>query len=389
MTWAIERERRRRGRRPATSLADLDLDPPYPLSLRPISRWRERRVDGIDGTSSRHVVTAVASPTKLPIPHPLSLSPASPPPRQVFKSTASKAGVPWDGTFRALTSDPALRAIKAELEDARIVYPAYYTVPFHAYEAGNLSWEAAAEVESATQVTALRTFRGTDPGLSPDAAQARLRANIHAAITAYAAEQDGGPGASPASPPYTSILDVGCSVGVSTRHLAAAWPGAAVTGLDLSPYFLAVAELRERQREAGVAPAPHSNAGPACPGRARIAYVHANAEATRLAPASFDLVNSTFVVHECRPYAIEGMAGEAFRLLRAGGTYAVTDNNPASATIQNLPAPLFTMMKATEPWSDEYYAADIEAILRGAGFVDVRTEEADHRHRVVLGRKPA
>jgi len=46
------------------------------------------------------------------------------------------------------------------------------------------------------------------------------------------------------------------------------------------------------------------------------------------------------------------------------------------------------MMKATEPWSDEYYQCDIEAILREAGFVDVRTEAADHRHRVVLGRKP-
>ena len=261
------------------------------------------------------------------------------------------------------------------------MYPAYYTVPFHAYPAGNLAWEAAAEVESATQVTALRTFKG-EVGLEPDDAQARLRGNIHAAIAAFAAE--GGSN----TPSFTSILDVGCSVGVSTRHLAAAWPGAAVTGLDLSPYFLSVAELRERQREAGVAPRPHSNAGPDCPARPRITYVHANAEATRLPPASFDLVNSTFVVHECRPYAIQGMAAEAFRLARAGGVYAVTDNNPASPTIQNLPAPLFAMMKATEPWSDEYYQCDIEAMLAAAGFVDVRTEEADHRHRVVLGRKP-
>ena len=41
-------------------------------------------------------------------------------------------------------------------------------------------------------------------------------------------------------------LDVGCSAGVSSRFLAAALPGAQVTGLDLSPHFLAVAEWRER-----------------------------------------------------------------------------------------------------------------------------------------------
>ena len=42
------------------------------------------------------------------------------------------------------------------------------------------------------------------------------------------------------------ILDVGCSAGVSTRALGDAYPQAAVTGLDLSTHFLAVAELRER-----------------------------------------------------------------------------------------------------------------------------------------------
>ena len=44
------------------------------------------------------------------------------------------------------------------------------------------------------------------------------------------------------------ILDVGCGVGISTRALAEedASLGAEIIGLDLSPYFLAVAELRNR-----------------------------------------------------------------------------------------------------------------------------------------------
>lgn len=41
-------------------------------------------------------------------------------------------------------------------------------------------------------------------------------------------------------------LDIGCSAGVSSRFLAAEFPSAQVTGVDLSPHFLAVAEWRER-----------------------------------------------------------------------------------------------------------------------------------------------
>lgn len=46
--------------------------------------------------------------------------------------------------------------------------------------------------------------------------------------------------------PIQDALDVGCSAGLSTRALAEAFPAASLTGLDLSPHFLAVAEYRER-----------------------------------------------------------------------------------------------------------------------------------------------
>ena len=41
-------------------------------------------------------------------------------------------------------------------------------------------------------------------------------------------------------------LDAGCSAGQSSRSLAERLPHANVTGLDLSPHFLAIAEHRER-----------------------------------------------------------------------------------------------------------------------------------------------
>lgn len=47
-------------------------------------------------------------------------------------------------------------------------------------------------------------------------------------------------------PAPQAILDIGCSTGISTRWYQRAFPAADFTGLDLSPYFLAVAELEER-----------------------------------------------------------------------------------------------------------------------------------------------
>lgn len=43
-----------------------------------------------------------------------------------------------------------------------------------------------------------------------------------------------------------SAVDVACAAGLSTRSLADRFPGAKVQGLDLSPHFLALAELRRR-----------------------------------------------------------------------------------------------------------------------------------------------
>lgn len=63
----------------------------------------------------------------------------------------------------------------------------------------------------------------------------------------------------------------------------------------------------------------------------------------------------------------------------------IADNNPRSKVIQNLPPVLFTLMKSTEPWSDEYYAFDLEAEMRAAGLKGVVTVESDPRHRAILG----
>ncbi|KAL4442027.1 hypothetical protein ABPG77_011288 [Micractinium sp. CCAP 211/92] len=282
--------------------------------------------------------------------------------RGTMKSTAEKKGVPWSATVEELSKSEVYQ-IKEEIEDKSLTYPDYYTVPFHGYDTGNLSWLAAFEVEPASAVMALRVWKTEE--LTPLQAETRLRKAIYDSIHAFIAQY------SLTQP--RDIIDIGCSVGVSTRWLAADFPDAQVTGLDLSPYFLAVAELRERQLAGGAGQ------------RQRIKYMHGNMEATGLPDASFDLVAVQFVTHECPGHVIDNLVRECRRLLRPGGTLALADNNPRSKVIQNLPPVLFTLMKSTEPHSDEYYQFDIEACMRSHGLQHVNTVESDPRHRVILG----
>jgi SAM-dependent methyltransferase len=293
-------------------------------------------------------------------------------------------------------------------------YPSYYLKPFHSYEQGNLEWIAAYEVEPASLAIAMRTFAAdAPPAASADSpemaafaanAMARMRQQITQAVREYVVDRQG-------LPLPRRVLDAGCSTGISTRWLgaefekragaggeAAAAPLDALVGLDLSPYFLAVAEDEERRRwgqddgegtsDADASSSALLGARAAPKTLTRPTYVHGLAERAPFPDASFDLVAFNFVAHECPGVAIDAFCAEAKRLLEPGrGVLYFSDNDPQSATIQNLPAPIFTLMKSTEPWSDEYYSFSLEDALRRAGFVDVVKVASDHRHRVVMGRR--
>ncbi|NJL46111.1 MAG: class I SAM-dependent methyltransferase [Leptolyngbyaceae cyanobacterium SM2_3_12] len=280
--------------------------------------------------------------------------------RQVLIKTAEKNGIPWRQTCLDLDI-PEVKDQLGPLTNPEVAYPDYYQVPFHAYAEGNLCWQAAFEAAPATYAMALRVW--AQEQLTWPEAQTRLRQSFHQVLA------DHGP------QPVRDILDIGCSIGISTlslhRYYASTQPQPVRTvGLDLSPYMLAVAKASDTQGEVAQ-------------------WIHGRAEATGLPDASFDLVSLQFVTHELPRQATQTIFAECLRLLRPGGALALVDNNPQSAVIQSLPPVLFTLMKSTEPWSDDYYTFDLEQALVEAGFSAPVTVPSDPRHRTLVAGKPA
>jgi len=277
--------------------------------------------------------------------------------RRLIISTAEGRGIAWRARREELLkqAEPLL----ALSTDPTTVPPPYYRARFHAYDLGNLCWEAACEAEQATDAMALRVWPG-EP-LAPRQAQERLRAAIFTAIEPSL------------TTPVHRALDMGCSVGVGTQALKywlEARQGAevAVEGLDLAPHMLAVARVRDPQ------------------GRIA-AWHHSPAEATGLPAGSYDLITLQFVCHELPADATRAVLHEAARLLRPGGVVALVDQDPDSEVIRRLPAPIATLLKSTEPYLEDYFRLDLPAVLVEAGFRNWRREAVDPRHRVLVATR--
>ncbi len=275
--------------------------------------------------------------------------------RQMMIKRAEKIGVPWTKEVQTLRSrgkagfspewETELAAVKTQLR-----YPDYYCRSFHAYDKGNLSWEAALEVEVAAYAV--------HAGIWPDAGaegDPKLRHSYHEILTQVVTQP-------------RHILDLGCSVGMSTFALQKVYPQAQITGLDLSPYFLAVAQYRAEQRQS------------------QISWIHVAAESTGLPTASFDLVSTFLMFHELPQSATKQIFQEARRLLSPGGYLALMDMNPKSEIYQKMPPYILTLLKSTEPYLDEYFALDIEQALIEAGFTAPTIICNTKRHRTVIAQ---
>ncbi len=268
--------------------------------------------------------------------------------RQMMMKRAEKIGVSWTKQVEELRSQNWETHL-AQVQNPNITYPDYYLRSFHAYDEGNLGWEPALEVEVAAY-----TVHATIWGNASADGDAKLRQSYHDILKAHIPNQP------------QDILDIACSVGMSTFALQDIYPQAKMTGLDLSPYFLAVANYKSQQRNA------------------QIRWVHAAAESTGLPTASFDLISIFLLCHELPQAATAQIFREARRLLRPNGHLSIMDMNPKSEIYAKMPPYILTLLKSTEPWLDEYFSLDIEEALVEAGFAAPTVIRNSPRHRTII-----
>jgi ubiquinone/menaquinone biosynthesis C-methylase UbiE len=289
--------------------------------------------------------------------------------RQMMIQRAESIGVPWMQQvewFQARDWQADLAAV----QNPALVYPDYYQCSFHAYEAGNLSWEPAFEVEVAAYAVHARIWQ--DAGSQGDP---RLRQSYHQVLQSALPE-----------PPQT-IVDLGCAVGMSTFALQRTFPEAQITGVDLSPYFLAVAHYQTHNPPSGeydwrssLLPQPANSVGNS-PN-----WLHAPAEATGLPAHAYDLVSACLLFHELPQQAAIAILQEARRLLRPGGHLAIMDMNPRSEVYAEMPPYILTLLKSTEPYLDQYFALDFDAAIQAAGFEPPTLTCNSPRHRTLIAR---
>jgi ubiquinone/menaquinone biosynthesis C-methylase UbiE len=277
--------------------------------------------------------------------------------RELIIKRAESIGVAWRNEVKQLrardTSDdfsPQWEAELVSISNPNLQYPKYYLTSFHAYDEGNMGWNPAMEVEVAAYSVHAKIFSET--GKTGDA---QLRHSYHQIV------QDTLPQA-----PQT-IVDIGCSVGMSTFALQAVYPEAQITGVDLSPYFLTVANYRAAQHP-------------------QINWVHAAGENTALPSASTDLVSLFLICHELPQAATLQIFQEARRLLKPGGHIAIMDMNPASEIYSQMPPYILTLLKSTEPYLDQYFTLEIDRTLQAADFQAPIITANSPRHRTVIAQ---
>lgn len=166
------------------------------------------------------------------------------------------------------------------------------------------------------------------------------------------------------------LLDVGCGTGRLLLQIAAAHPALALTGVDLSPFYVdAARRLLDR--------------------RCRVELVSANAEALPLPDASFDVVTSVFVLHELPPTVRRAVLAEMGRVLRPGGLLVIADSVQGCDGPEL--APLTSRFSETfhEPFYDDYVSEDLATRVADAGFEVTSVQQCFLAKVVAAVKSPA
>ena len=282
--------------------------------------------------------------------------------RDWFINRAERVGIDWNGLVLENKKDmQKLKELYNSSSDPNMIYPSYYTQPFHGYDTGNLNWDAALEGEAATLSMAVNYWKEANPVKTQD----WLRYNVTNNIKNYIHENT----------PHletNNILDVGCSVGISTEFLYKTFREAEnVNGLDLSPFFVAMAKLRAEKFDFP------------------IKYFHKNAEVmNNIHDNSYEVVVCNFIFHELPEQATINIIKEVNRILKPGGIIAIVDLNPKVVN-DNLLLSKFRKwaFEVTEPHIYGYYKRDLKKLLEDNLFLNVQTTRNDPINTIWMGIK--
>jgi ubiquinone/menaquinone biosynthesis C-methylase UbiE len=169
------------------------------------------------------------------------------------------------------------------------------------------------------------------------------------------------------------VVDVGCGIGRLTVALAERFPAAEVWGLDVGGPLVRYAH--QRANSLGI----------------KAHFAQRLAEDTRFADESVDLVTAYILFHEVERKAAREICAEAFRILRPGGVFDVTDFHTGDAAPRE---PYKRFMRwvdhvyNVEVWSHDFVYSQFLETLRSVGF---EVEKGESRHwgiGVYIARKP-
>ena len=170
------------------------------------------------------------------------------------------------------------------------------------------------------------------------------------------------------------ILDLGCGTGASTQMLQDRFPQASITGVDLSPYMLAIASHKAKQKNQ--------------PAALEIHWQQGNGEHTGFPVGYFDLITASLLFHETPVLVGQAIVKECFRLLKGGGQFIIMDHAQTVLRRVNWLQEVMEEPKILDPSLKDYAMGSLDAWLGAAGFVAVSTQDLWLVHQLTSGFKP-
>lgn len=144
-------------------------------------------------------------------------------------------------------------------------------------------------------------------------------------------------------PSESKVLDLCCGSGQATQYLVQYSQD--VTGLDVSPVSLERAQRNVPQAK----------------------YVEALAEEMPFPDAQFDLVHTSVAMHEMKPYQLQQILKEVYRVLKPGGVFVLVDFHKPTNFLFWPGLSLFLWLFETET-SWQLLETDLVGLLKEVGF---------------------